>query len=170
MMTPARLLPKRRQDAPTGVADGESGQPPAAMGQGSATAGGKAMNHGREEKTGGGENLFASSKQARATPPAPAHRAGLFLPNAEYMRFKSGSIAINHVYEKAVSLFSCASTSSAANQRLIKSGAGAEQNSIAPNSASKKTGVKLNPGTSRKSYQQNTPCCRVRSFVKPNMY
>jgi len=47
----------------------------------STTAGGKAMNHGKEEKQAVESNFSPSSwRGPQAAPPAPARRAGSFLP------------------------------------------------------------------------------------------
>ncbi|MDR0477614.1 MAG: hypothetical protein LBH14_06730, partial [Desulfobulbaceae bacterium] len=59
---------------PPGITGGESGQPLAAMIKGA--AGGKAMNHGKEEKTGS-EKLFAMNQ---ARPAGSATGPGAFGP------------------------------------------------------------------------------------------
>ena len=60
MRTPARLLPRRKAEhSARKIPGGKSGQPLDTVGKKPAPAGGKAMNHGKKEKTGDGEKLFA---------------------------------------------------------------------------------------------------------------
>jgi len=120
MMTPAKLLPKEKAGSSRGRIPGGKSEQPLAVTDKISHGGRQGHRSWQGRKNGRQRKVFHDQfaiNQTRAALLAPAHRAGLLLPNAEYMRFDSSFTTANHVYEKKQSRFavSCASTSPAAS-------------------------------------------------------